>query len=556
MKKVVLPLYLMAFSFSISAQEAETEEAWLYLSDKANVTTYLANPISMLTQKAIDRKNRHNVVIDERDVPINEKYISALKNATGITVMAKSKWSNAVHVRGKKCDIDALLNSQESLLTPQKEFIDKVVFADRSKNITFKGENKKQTSKFETVVTTYDYGNAANQIEMFNGDKLHQEGYTGSGVTIAIMDGGFPNVNTMKGFEKLRNDGHIIDDYDFVNRDNDVYTNTFTDHGTHVLSAMAGYFNDDVAKKYYVGTAPDASYYLYITEDSNDENPVEESYWVEAVERADSLGVDIINTSLGYDDFDPGSKYDYNESAMDGKTAFITQGANIAFEKGLLLVTAAGNAWGASIGAPADAPNTLTIGAVDYKGDYAMFSSAGTGYQSTIKPDVVAQGANVYVIKDNDAIGTTSGTSFSSPILAGGVACLWQVFPDLTNLELMDYIRESSSQYETPDFMMGHGIPDFEMVFNKIYPLATDNVSNISEIQVYPNPIENQFQVQLPAQIDGATLSLFNILGKRISTYVISNKSNPIDTTTLIKGVYILKVETPKEINTFRLIKQ
>ncbi|MDN3666161.1 T9SS type A sorting domain-containing protein [Algibacter miyuki] len=104
--------------------------------------------------------------------------------------------------------------------------------------------------------------------------------------------------------------------------------------------------------------------------------------------------------------------------------------------------------------------------------------------------------------------------------------------------------------------MMGHGIPDFEMVFNKIYPLATDNVSNISEIQVYPNPIENQFQVQLPAQIDGATLSLFNILGKRISTYVISNKSNPIDTTTLIKGVYILKVETPKEINTFRLIKQ
>ena len=456
LKQIILSLSLFAFSCQLFAQE----DAWVYLTDKENEATSVANPLTILTQKAIDRKARHGVSIDARDVPVNEDYITAIKNANGILVLAKSKWFNAVHVRGEKAAIENLFINQNNLIEPQKTFINKVVFADRSQGALERTTNEKRKSKFEEILTDYNYGNANqnNQIKMINGDVLHQTGFTGEGMTVAIMDGGFPNVNTMSSFEALRSTGKIIDDYDFVNRDDDVYSNTSTNHGTLVLSAMAGYIN--TGTKNYVGTAPDASYYLFITEDNDDENPVEESYWVEAAERADSLGVDIINTSLGYDDFDPGSKYDYAPSDMDGQTAYITKGANIAFEKGMLLVISAGNAWGESVGAPADSPNVLTIGAVDSNGDFAMFSSIGTTHQPTIKPDVVAQGARSYLINEFDNIITNSGTSFSAPILAGGIACLWQAYPSLTNSEIMDLVRESSSQYNNPDFYLGYGIPD------------------------------------------------------------------------------------------------
>lgn len=549
MKKLLIFLSIIAFSCNLFSQE----DAWVYLTDKDNESTYLASPLLMLTQKAIDRKERHGVPIDARDVPVNETYISALKNATGITVLAKSKWFNTVHIRGEKTDIENLFLNQNSLLIPQKQFIDRIVFADRLENTLERSVNQKRRTKFETALMTYNYGNTANQIEMFNGDVLHQEGYTGDGMTIAVMDGGFPNVNTMSAFLDLRNAGKIIDDYDFVNRDDDVYTNTVTDHGTLVLSTMAGYFNE--TGKNFVGTAPNASYFLFITEDGNDENPVEESYWVEAAERADSLGVDIINTSLGYDDFDPGTKYDYYDADMDGNTTFITKGANIAFEKGMLLVTSAGNAYATSIGAPADSPNTLTIGAVDANGNFANFSSIGTSYQPSLKPDVVAQGASSYVINQNDNITTSSGTSFSSPIMAGAVACLWQVYPDLTNLEIINLVRESGSQYNNPDYYLGYGIPDLEIALNNIRALDVVESNMEEKLKLYPNPIKDQLYVSLPTDAV-ATLNLFDVLGKIVNTFQVSNEFNAISTSNLANGIYVAKVETVTGTHTFRLIKQ
>ncbi|WP_282148050.1 S8 family serine peptidase [Algibacter lectus] len=551
MKKIILSLSLFAFSCHLFSQE----DAWVYLADKENETTFIANPLTMLTQKALDRKARHGVSIDARDVPVNEDYVTAIKNADGISVLAKSKWFNAVHVRGEKTAIENLFINQNNLIEPQRTFISKIVFADRSQGALEKSTNEKRRYKFETILTDYNYGNANqnNQIKMINGDVLHQTGFTGEGMTVAIMDGGFPNVNTMSSFEALRNNGRLLNDYDFVNRDDDVYTNTSTNHGTLVLSAMAGYI--DTATKNYVGTAPNASYYLFITEDNNDENPVEESYWVEAAERADSLGVDIINTSLGYDDFDPGTKYDYEPSDMDGQTAYITKGANIAFEKGMLLVTSAGNAWGASVGAPADSPNVLTIGAVDSNGDYAMFSSIGTTYQPTIKPDVVAQGASSYLINEFDNIITNSGTSFSAPILAGGIACLWQAYPSLTNSEIMDLVRESASQYNNPDFYLGYGIPDLEKALANIYALDTTSASMNDKITLYPNPMNARLFVSLPTD-DFATLNLFDVSGKKINTYQVSNENNWINTSELAKGLYVVRLETVNGIDTFRLIKE
>ena len=544
MKKVLLLLVFCCFHYNLIAQ---IEDAWIYFADKENVAASIANPLSILTQKAIDRKNAHGVVIDDRDVPVNETYITQLKNATGISVLAKSKWFNAVHVRGSQTEIESLTSFT---------FVSAIDFAD--KNLNAKGTKTKpklnhtKLSKEENNFTVFNYGDATNQIEMFNGDKLHLADYTGDGMTIAVLDSGFPNVDNMTSFQRLRNAGNILGTYDFVNRDIDVYTGTTSSHGTWVLSDMAGYIENN-----FVGTAPDASYYLFITEDAPNENPVEESYWVEAVERADSLGVDLVNTSLGYTTYD-NPNYSYTQADMDGNTAFISKGANIAFEKGLLLVTSAGNSgntsWGI-VSAPADASGVFSVGAVDLNGNYASFSSRGNATQPNQKPDVVAQGQASYVIGTNDVIGTLNGTSFSSPILAGGITCLWQALPNKTNAEIMQLVRESATQFTSPDYFLGYGIPNLEWALNTTLAFNTDLADNF-DVQIYPNPVRDNLFIKLPDLSESTTLKIYNILGEEINTYNISESINEINTVSLAQGLYIVKLTSKTYSKSVKLIKQ
>ncbi|WP_298498426.1 S8 family serine peptidase [uncultured Algibacter sp.] len=539
MKKIILlPLIFYCFSFTLFAQ---FEDAWVYLADKQNVTTSLANPITILSQEAIDRKNTHGIPIDERDVPVNESYIAQIKNTTGISVLAKSKWFNALHVRGLQTTIQGL----SSLA-----FVSYIDFADKSLNSkNSETKNKKnKLFKLEGTFTNFNYGNASNQIEMIKGDKLHLADFTGTGMTVAVLDAGFPNVNTMSSFERLRNAGNILGSYDFVNRDVDVYTGTTSNHGTLVLSDMAGYVENQ-----FVGTAPDASYYLFITEDAPNENPVEESYWVEAAERADSLGVDVINTSLGYTTFD-NPNYNYSKFDLDGYTAYITKGANIAFEKGLLLITSAGNSGNGGVGAPADSPNVLSIGAVNASGNYASFSSIGSSFQPTQKPDVVAQGQASYVITENDVIATANGTSFSSPILAGGIICLWQALPNKTNGEIMQLVRESASQYNSPDYFLGYGIPNLELALNSTLLVKSESSDDIN---IYPNPVKDKLYIKLPSDNGTTTLRIYNILGKEINNYtILKNNQNAIYVHDIPKGIYIVKLQHNTISKTLKLIKQ
>ncbi|MGE5944848.1 MAG: S8 family serine peptidase [Flavobacteriales bacterium] len=536
MKKGLLFLILLFFQIPIYAQQ----DAWVYLTDKQNVAVSIANPISILTQKALDRKIAHGVSIDERDVPVNENYIGQLKNAVGITVMAKSKWFNAVHVRGNQTDIEALTNLS---------FVASIDFANKSLN-TAKPVSQKQISKLESVSTTFNYGDAFNQIDMINGHELHLLDYTGTGMTVAVLDAGFPNVNTMAAFQRLRNANNIIDGYDFVNRNPNVYANTTSSHGTWVLSTMAGYVQDQ-----YVGTAPDASYYLFITEDGINENPVEESYWVEAVERADSLGVDVVNSSLGYGSFYDNINYNYPASHFDGKTTYITKGANIAFEKGLLIINSAGNEGNGGINAPADSPSVLSVGAVTASGTYASFSSVGSAIQPTQKPDVVAQGQASYVIGINGMIGTLNGTSFSSPILAGGIVCLWQALPDKTNAEMMQLVRESASQYNNPDYLLGYGIPDLLAALNTEPPNGNDEEDQ-EEILMFPNPSSGDLYFKLPSEETLWTFSIYDILGRKVNSFLILDENAPIDISNLITGLYVVKIESPKTSKKFKLIKR
>ncbi|GAA4303170.1 S8 family serine peptidase [Aestuariibaculum suncheonense] len=534
MKNHLLFFLLFGYSFTVWAQQ----DAWVYLTDKG--TTYnVSTPSGFLTQKAIDRKVRHGVIIDERDIPVNEAYISQIKIATGITVMAKSKWFNAVHVRGSQADI---LN-----LKSNYTFVDYIDFANKSLN-TSKIAKPKEISKLESLATAFEYGTSENQVSMINANDLHLADYSGTGMTIAVMDAGYPGVNSIGGFQRLRDANGILGTYDFVNRDVDVYTNTTSNHGTLVLSTMAGYIENQ-----YVGTAPDASYYLFITEDGPNENPVEESYWVEAAERADSLGVDVINTSLGYGAFYDNLNYNYSAAEYDGKSIYITKGANIAFEKGLLLINSAGNEGTNGVNAPADSPNVFSIGAVDASGNYASFSSVGSPVQPTQKPDVVAQGLGSAVITENNTLASVNGTSFSSPVLAGGITCLWQALYDKTNAEIMKLVRESASQYSMPDYQLGYGIPNLFAALNNVLSLHKDEINSI---QVFPNPVKDLVHFQLPDSTQNYAVSFYDVLGKLIKQTSVSSEDNQVDLSSLSKGLYVLKINGATQIITLKIIKQ
>ncbi|WP_041295565.1 S8 family serine peptidase [Dokdonia sp. 4H-3-7-5] len=534
--KLLLVLLLM------TAYGNAQQDAWVFFVDKENVAASLDNPISILTQDALDRKELHGVAIDERDVPVNENYITQIKSEPGITVLAKSKWMNCVHVRGSLAQIEAL----EAL-----QIVDYIEYADRS--IT------RQATPFEFLKgdplppqsrVTFNYGATDNQVTMLSVDELHEQDFTGAGMVIAIMDSGFPGVNNNEGFSRLRNAGNLLDGYDFVGRNNDEFEFSNSSHGTRVASDIVGFIENQ-----FVGTAPDAAIYCFRTEDVASENPVEESYWVEAAERADSLGVDVINTSLGYRTFD-NSNYDYSYDDMDGETTFISRGATLAFEKGMLVVTSAGNSGTGMISAPADAVGSFTVGAVNASGNYASFSSIGPSSDGRIKPDVVAKGAGSAVIDQNDNITTNNGTSFSSPIMAGAIASFWQANPELTNAVMMQLVRESASIYDNPTVQLGYGIPDFGAALEEVLSTsALYEVQEFKDYQILPNPASEMAVLVLPKEVTQVEVTIFDILGKKITSKRMSQQVNALPISTLKKGVYLIQINDGNSIVTQKFIK-
>lgn len=535
--KFLICFFLLGVCLPVFCQE----DAWVYFTDKENVTFHINNPTTILTQQALNRKALHNIAIDERDVPVNENYISQIKTEEGIQVLAKSKWFNAIHVRGEFSLIETLENFP---------FVSEIVYANRSLNTLSRGLVNNDKFEIENTQTEFIYGTTDNQVTMIAANQLHLQNFTGEGMLIAVMDSGFPNVNTMAAFQRLRDNGNLLDGYDFVDRTNDIYAFAANDHGTKVLSDMAGFVQDE-----FVGTAPDASYYLFRTEDVFSENPVEESYWVEAAERADSLGVHILNTSLGYTTYD-NSNYSYTPSDMNGSTAFISKGATIAAQKGMLVVNSAGNsghvAW-QTVGAPADAPEVFSIGAVDANGDYAFFSSQGSEAQTTQKPDVVARGLSTFVIGAENNIINNSGTSFSSPVLAGGLACLWQALPDLTAEQLKDLVRQSASQANNPDDFLGFGIPNLADALALGLSIVDAEGPTIS---VFPNPVKNSLNVNTNQSNINVEIKIYNQLGKLLLQTQFNQNSNRIDMTSWSAGLYILAIQTEGISRQIKLIKR
>lgn len=530
--------YLLLAVFQIGMLSAQ-EDAWVYFNDKPLAANYLANPLSMLSQRALDRRAAQGITPDVADVPLHQPYIDAVAAVPGIEVKSSSKWFNCLHVRGTAAAINSLTG-----LTG----VSQVVFANDNLNPAaprrpFSAQSR--ISKWADIQVSYPYGSSTNQVQQLNGHQLHELDYTGAGKMIAVLDAGFPGVNTTSPFQRLRDANGILGGYDFVNDNTDFYSGG--NHGTTVLSTMAGYVPDAL-----IGTAPDASYYLFITEDVASENPVEESYWVEAAERADSLGVDVINTSLGYFGYD-NPEYSHTYSDMNGNTTFISKGVNMAFSRGMIVVVSAGNSGNSPephIGAPADAVSALTIGAVNAAGQYASFSSIGPSFDGRIKPDVVAQGSAVFVAQPTGVVTTSSGTSFSAPITAGLVACLWQALPDKTNQEIIDLVRQSASLYANPTTQLGYGIPDFNLALS----LATPGYERLSDA-VYPNPFDTEVTVTLSRMVPGSSLEIFDPTGKCVYRTSLESVIQTLDLSALSAGFYLYKVQSGSWERSGKLLK-
>ncbi|MGY8886813.1 MAG: S8 family peptidase [Flavobacteriales bacterium] len=539
MKKLTLLVAVLAASF----MNAQVQDALVFLTDKEDVAASIANPISILTQDAIDRKTLQSTPIDARDVPVNEDYITQLKNSPGISVYAKSKWMNAVYVRGTQNDIEDLITAG---------FVSSVEFMDKSLNFRPGGTiPDKFAIENQQSRIVYNYGDAANQTIMIRADYLHEQDFTGDGMVVAVLDSGFPNVLNNPAFSSIVAQDRLLGTYDFALRQENV--DGTGSHGARTFSDIGGFILDQ-----FVGTAPEASFYLFRTEYGPTENPVEEAWWVEALERADSLGVDVVNTSLGYRAYD-NAAYDHSYEDLDGQTTIGARGANHAFDKGMILVTSAGNGGSSSfptVGTPGDSPGMLTIGAVDSDGDYVSFSSIGPTVDGRVKPDVMAQGLNAAVVSQNGTVSTGSGTSFSSPIMAGAVASLWQARPEIPNGQIMQVVRESAHLFNNPTDEMGYGIPNFEDALTILLTLGLEDQLRAEQFALYPNPVKTSVNVSFPNGVTEADVSLYNIIGEQILTVKISNVTNWINLSELGSGMYFATIKSNSKTNSFKLIKE
>ena len=418
----------------------------LTLKDKGTTGFSVNKPEEFLSAKSIERRRKQNLTVNETDIPISLDYIKEIEK-TGAIVVSKSKWLKTVTI---KCSNYFLIDDLMQL-----PFVEAVVLVwQTNKQIQLSKRKQIQVSSMINNNTSDTiYASAFNNINLNNGQYLHGLGYKGAGMDIAVIDAAFVDITSNPQLKNI----NIKGAKSFIYEDQDPYGTD--DHGVWTTSCMATNMPG-----YYVGTAPEASYWLLRTEDINSEYPIEQDYMVAALEYADSVGVDVVNTSLYYT-YSSYAPYHYKFEDLDGKTEFATRGANMAADKGMLIVCCAGNesTW---VGTPADSPNVLTVGAVNKKGEIANFSSFGMTVDNRIKPDVVALGSGAAVIpKSGTYIDNRSGTSYSSPVLCGLATCLWQANSQLTNKQILELIKKSADRYNNPLLPYGYGIPDMKKAY-------------------------------------------------------------------------------------------
>ena len=532
----------------VAYSQIAPDRYWVQFTDKNNTPYSIDRPEEFLSERSIQRRIKYGVALDEKDIPVNPSYIEAVENA-GATILNPSKWLNGVTI---ETNSESVLNAIEKLPFVKKtRTLHDEPLKQMIKNESFMYEMNAESVVDMDVVRGH-YGKAQTQIELLNGIALHDMGYQGEGMWIGICDSGYEGADVHDVFQNMRDENRLLGTKDFVYKNGIVYSDDH--HGTACLGLMAGYMPGT-----YVGTAPKASYFLCRTENINSENIIEEYNWVSAAEYMDSIGIDMISTSLGYISFDnPEASHVYSD--FDGKTCIITIGAEIASSRGILCVAAAGNEGDNDfpyVGGPGDGKNVLTVGGVKADGTRAGFSSIGPTYDGRINPDVMSFAYAVTVASPGNNFYEGNGTSFAAPSLAGMLACYWQARKDAPEGKIREVIKKSSNNYSSPNNEYGYGIPDFEKALDMLNLENCDIFDEKTLFSVYPNPSNGAVKFTLNFDVK-ITVQVFDILGKMI--YISDNHNGGMDElnvflSNLDEGIYMIKAFGEKNIFTTKLVK-
>lgn len=550
MKKLILLCVLLG-SLVAFAQESPTCYR-ISLSDKNNNPYSIDNPSEYLSARALAKRARFNIPITEQDLPVNPQYLQQIKAIDNdIRVLCVSKWMNTTTIY---CPDSTKLAQIASLpfvtdILPVANYDLTIDYETPAANETIEPLVPNQSK--DTVIP-FDYGYGYPQIALHNGHLLHNEGFRGDSMLIVVFDAGWTGLDTNAFFQSLFENGQIWGSIDLIPWRHYVYDGHY--HGTIVTSTMAVQ-----SEGVLVGTAPNANYFFIRSECPDSEQLIEEDFWAQAAEIADSLGADVINSSLGYTTFVDFPQGNFTYQDVDGVTSIASRTATILGQKGVVVCISAGND-GANdwhyIGHPGDAFDVLTVGAADAEGNIAPFSSRGPTYDGRVKPDITSVGVNTVCIWPEYGLGTANGTSLAGPVAAGLCACLWQALPTKSSTEIMQIIRESGSCYNNPNDSLGYGIPDF---FAAYQLHAHDGVAqySIPTVSVFPNPCTDL--VTIPnRELNIQRVELYSIDGRLVLSqqpeqdYFITIHVNNLPT-----GFYTGRILTNNhQIKVFKVLKQ
>ncbi len=514
------------------ATKSNTVKYIIYFHENKVSNYNCFEPESYLSQKSIYRRSKQNIALDEKDLPLSPIYFSAIQNLNA-KILGSSKWLNAIAIEiADRKDLEKYLSTLP--------YVANVTYAGgREMNTVPANSNTKSVATINNEISDNlienNLGASIPQMEQCNALDLHKKGFRGNGINIAVLDGGFLGVDSMSCFDYLRSSGKIVDSWDFVHKDKNVFKSS--EHGTQVLSVLAANLPE-----YYVGTAPEANYWLLKTENTNAEELIEEFYFVMALEYADSAGVDIVNASIGYNYFDDiNTSHTWDE--LEGETVIATRAVNIAAQKGMLVVVSAGNDGNGKwkyISFPADASRGLTIGAVDINAKPAKFSSRGFIKNNYVKPNLSALGYKIPILNIQEQIMEGYGTSFATPVISGLMACLWQAFYEAKAEDLIASVQQSASAYLAPSARIGYGVPNFKIA----YALLNESISNYSRnerLKLMWNPDDHSVSL------------LFDKKYNQVIVHILDDKSVVVkDFTFLPKGAKFIHIAD----NTLNMLKK
>lgn len=539
LNKVVLVILVVFTSIHLDAQD----RYMVFFSDKEQVPYSIDQPQDFLSERAIARREKMDIPITTQDLPVDQAYVDQVK-ARGAEVYFKTKWFNGVLTQMSGGLVTSIANLP---------FVDSVVYVAKGVNLTPGG--REDYSVPDTFIDLEGQTSSTiTQLAMLQVDEMHEDGYQGQDMLIAVFDSGFPGINLYKPFEHIFKEKRLIATKDFVGNSGNVFQ--YHSHGASVFSCISASQGTTIS-----GTAPKASYVLCVTEDTENEYRVEEYNWLFAAEFADSIGVDVINGSLGYSTFSEASM-NYTYEDLDGATAIVSKAAKIASDKGMVVVVSGGNEGSSPwkyVTAPADAEEVLTVGSVGSNYKRASHSSYGPTADGRIKPDVVAMGSSTSIF-NGDSYTSGGGTSFASPQIAGFVAGVWQAHPEWSNDQVIEAVKMSGTNILSPDTAIGYGVPKYTIAVSGRTIAAVDVFED--KLTIYPNPFSDG-RVYLDfggVEIKGnVEILVSDVNGKSVFAQKFNGRELPnqleIEINPVVNGVYFLMLQTRKFKKTVKLVK-